>query len=218
MTQEILIRPYRSEDRPGVRQIAWETGFMGEPSDIFFDDREILCDILTLYFTDYEPQSSFVAESAGRVIGYLTGSRDVRMLANIHETKILPRIILTSLMRGKMWKKKSRSMVGRCMVSFFKGEFKTPDFSSRYPATLHINVDKDFRRDGVGERLMAAYLQYLSREKVPGVHLATMSEKGLAFFKKQGFEVLYESRRSYFRHILGQDIVVSIFGKKVVFA
>ena len=63
---------------------------------------------------------------------------------------------------------------------------------------------------------MGAYLNYLEKRKVRGVHLATMSQKGPVFFKKEGFEVLHRAERSYFRHITGRGIPVLILGKKIV--
>ena len=59
---QYLIRPYQKEDRPSVRRISCETAFLDADLHDFFSDEEILADALTLYFTDYEPESCFVAE------------------------------------------------------------------------------------------------------------------------------------------------------------
>ena len=45
--EDIVIRKYKREDRQAVRDIAWETAFMGKPADVFFSDREIFADFLT---------------------------------------------------------------------------------------------------------------------------------------------------------------------------
>ncbi|HQP91597.1 MAG TPA: GNAT family acetyltransferase, partial [Candidatus Omnitrophota bacterium] len=71
---DITVRKFSPGDRQAVRDIAWDTAFMGETASVFFDDKEILCDFLTEYFTDFEPDPFFVAESGGRVVGYLAGS------------------------------------------------------------------------------------------------------------------------------------------------
>ena len=76
--EETIIRQFKPEDRGSVRDISWETAFLGEPADAFFSGKEILADFLTQYFTDYEPGSCFVAVSANRVVGYLIGSTDCR--------------------------------------------------------------------------------------------------------------------------------------------
>lgn len=211
----IIIRKFDIKDREELRHISHVTAFMGAPSAAFFDDADILADALTIYFTDYEPESSFVAESQGRVIGYLTGAKDKNTLDRIFQAKIVPRLLFKAIFRGALLKKKNISFMFYCLLSLIKGEFKEPDFSPTYPAILHINLKEDFRSLGVGARLINAYLEYLSKEQVPGVHLATFSEKAGRFFTKQGFNLLYQCPRSYFRHLLHRDISIYIYGKKL---
>src|SRR5882672_11058012 len=70
-----LIRGYRGSDREAVRQLCCQTGFLGEPIDPVFQDNELFADFLTTYYTDHEPESSFVLEVDGEIRGYLLGSR-----------------------------------------------------------------------------------------------------------------------------------------------
>jgi hypothetical protein len=53
----IKIRNYQIKDRDTIRKISLESIFLGEYRSSIFDD-EILADLLTKYFTDYEPFSS----------------------------------------------------------------------------------------------------------------------------------------------------------------
>ena len=73
--RKFLIRNYRKEDRATVRRLCCETGFLGDPIDPVFEDRELFADFLTGYYTDWEPESAFVLEVGGEVKGYLLGSR-----------------------------------------------------------------------------------------------------------------------------------------------
>ena len=73
-TNGVLIRRYESRDREAVRHLCCETGFLGKAIDPVFQDREIFADYLTRYYTDIEPESSFVLEQEGAVKGYLLGS------------------------------------------------------------------------------------------------------------------------------------------------
>src|SRR5271155_3964150 len=70
-----VIRPYRPEDRPVLRAICADTGFLGNPIDPVFEDRELFADYLTAYYTDCEPESAFVLLVNGEIRGYLLGSR-----------------------------------------------------------------------------------------------------------------------------------------------
>ena len=70
-----IIRSYRASDRDAVRHLCCETGFLGEPIDPVYEDRQLFADFLTTYYTDHEPESSFVLEVDGEIRGYLLGSR-----------------------------------------------------------------------------------------------------------------------------------------------
>lgn len=211
--QEIIIRHYRKEDRKAVRDICGDTAFMGRKQDIFFDDAEIIADIFTSYYTDYEPESIFVAESGGRVIGYLTGSKNTAMKERIFSKSILPGIIISFFKKGLIFKKKTVTFLLQAIKSLFKGEFSNPNVPDEYPADLHINIEENFRRSGVGARLMNEYFEYLKKNNVRGVHLSTFSEQGRDFFIKTGFTLFRERMVSLWRYIVKKDIRTSFFGK-----
>lgn len=210
-----IIRQYRKRDRQYIRDIAWDTAFIGEPASAFFSDKEILADFLTRYFTDYEPESCFVAEANGRVIGYLIGTKDTALLNRIFQFKIIPRLLIKGIINRVFLKKKNLIFFSWCLLSLLKGEFRTPSFYKSYPATLHINLKPGFRRMRIGSRLITVYLSYLAKKGIAGVSLATISEQGGQFFKAQGFNLLYQGTRSYFRYILHKNILLYIFGKQL---
>ena len=213
--QHVKIRKYKKEDRQTLRDIAFDTALIGESADVFFDDREILSDYLTMYYTDYEPQSCFVAEREGKIIGYLIGAKDVNVLKKVFIVKIVPRLLIKVISRGMLLRRKNIVFAFSCLIGFLKGEFKMPDFSKDYPATLHINITKAFRNSNIGSMLIAGYLDYLTKEDVKAAHLATMSDKAASFFGKSGFNLLYQGKRSYLRHVLNKDVPVYIYGKRL---
>ena len=88
----IKVRNYQIEDRDAIRKISLESVFLGENRASIFDD-EILADLLTIYFTDYEPLSCFVAVKENQVIGYIMGTQDVRKMRRLIKYKIFPRLI-----------------------------------------------------------------------------------------------------------------------------
>ena len=106
------IRPYRPEDRDDVRHVCCETGFMGNPIEPIFSDRQLFADFFTSYYTDYEPESALVAidEETGQLIGYLLGCSRYhynRFRQNlIIATRIVPRAVFRYL-TGR-YKKQSR--------------------------------------------------------------------------------------------------------------
>lgn len=211
----VIIRKYEAKDRQRVREICCQTALMGEPSTVFFEDDEILSDALTLYFTDYEPESCFIAESGGEVIGYLLGAKDTQRIEKVFTGKIALPLFFKALSRCVFFKRKNARLIFHILVSLAKGEFKAPHFHADYPGTLHINLFKGYRAAGAGSRLIEAYLNYLKAERVKGVHFATMSDHAGRFFEKQGFKLLFSGKRSYFRYFLGKSVPLYIYGMRL---
>src|SRR6266567_303292 len=73
--KSFTIRSYRNSDRDAVRRLCCQTGFLGDPIDPVYEDRELFADFLTTYYTDHEPESCFLLEVDGEIRGYLLGSR-----------------------------------------------------------------------------------------------------------------------------------------------
>lgn len=212
---QVIIRKFEARDRAAVREITYNTAFMGDPASIFFEGKGLISDGLTLYFTDYEPESCFVAEAEGKVVGCLIGAKNKAASEKIINHKIAPDLLRCALIGGALFRHKNLIFISSLIAGVIRGEFKMPDFTKGYPATLHINIEKGYRGLNIGSQLIAAFLDYLKQEKVEGVHLATMSDKAAEFFQRQGFNLLHESRRSYFRHILHRDIPLYIYGRKL---
>ncbi len=215
VVENIRIRKYMPCDRKDLRRISYETSFL-EKADDLFDEPEILADALTLYFTDSEPQSCFVAVIDDKVIGYLIGTKNEIAMAKVSWFKIYPRLFWTALIRGLFLKRKTFRFLVGLVTSYFKGEFKSPDFSQEYPAILHINIARDFRGGGVGYQLVAAYCEYLKQIGVLSLRASTMSDLAMGFFQKCGFVTLFTTHRSYLHYYFQKDIPLYILGKKII--
>ncbi|MEI8348970.1 MAG: GNAT family N-acetyltransferase [Candidatus Omnitrophota bacterium] len=212
---KIHIRKFEVKDRQVVRSIIHDAALMGDSASLFFEGREIISDALSLYFTDYEPESCFVAEVNSVVAGCLIGAKNKTVSEKVIAVKISPRLFWKALNMGAFLQKKNIIFIFRCVSGLFTDGLKTPDVTKEYPATLHINIKKEFRGLHVGSNLMGAFLEYLKENKISGVHLATMSDAAANFFSKHGFELLYKGKRSYFRHILHRDVPLYLYGKKL---
>ena len=211
---EVIIRKYRPEDREYVRKICCDTGFMGEPMEIYFDDRNLFADFWCNYYTDYEPESCFVAEVDGKVVGYIFGCKDTVRYYKIMARKILPRIFVNILKRKyKIGKKTLKYVLSAILNTLIYGIPK--DFSEEYPAHLHINIDKNYRRMGIGSKLMRAYFEYLKNEGIWGVHLGTTSnhKQAVPFYQKIGFKLLQKYNQSkIWKDLVGEEVYGLTFG------
>ncbi|MFA4988540.1 MAG: hypothetical protein WC572_02935 [Candidatus Omnitrophota bacterium] len=213
--KQFNIRKFEGKDRQQVREISHDTALMGRPASLFFEGKDTVCDALTMYFTDYEPESCFVAESSSCLAGYLTGTRNKILSERVFSGKIMPGLLWRAVLKGELARRKNAAFLWRCVQAFLLGGLNSPDFTREYPAALHINIREEFRGMGVGGSLMTSYLEYLGQNRVCGVHLATMSDAAAGFFLQHSFKLLYKGKRSYFRGILHKDAPLYIFGRKI---
>jgi GNAT superfamily N-acetyltransferase len=211
----MIVRPFAANDRAAVRRIACATAMMGEPSHLFFDGEEVLADVLTAYFTDQEPGSSFVAESGGVVVGYIIGAKDTRAAEIFFQRKLVWSLWTRIISCGLLLKRKNWMLCLQLLRAALTGRLMIPDLARDYPATLHINLLPEARGTGIGGKLMDRYMEYLGANGIPGVRMATMSESAAAFFETRGFKLLHRSSRPYFAHILGRDVPLLIYGRRL---
>lgn len=209
---DITIRRFIDSDREAIRWITFNTAFLGKPASIFFDDEEIFCDTLSLYFTDYEPKSCFVAVFKNKVIGYIYGTKNIPKMNQIFTSKIVPRLGIKAIDRGTLYSKKVQEFLMYCSASFLKGELTTPNYAKEYPATFHINIDRNFRGLRIGSDLLNTFFKYLRDSAIPGIQCSTMSEKAKNFFVKMGFQVLFKTSRSFWKAYTGQTLTYHVLG------
>lgn len=208
----IKIRPYQIDDRKNIRKISLESVFLGEYRHSIFDE-EILADFLTIYFTDYEPSSGYVAIKENQIIGYVVGSQDVRRMHRIIKYKIVPHLAYKILLSGHLLSRNNLVLVKHILNSYVKGEFTTPDFSQEYPATLHINIATEYRKQHIGSTMVEYFLDFLRKKGVRGIHFGVLSEEAKKFFLKLNFNLLYSGKYSFLRYLTGKNIPHYIMGK-----
>ncbi len=208
------VRNYRTEDRKAVREISLESSILGESRKTVFDD-EIIADMLTFYFTDYEPQSCFIAEKDNRVIGYVMGAKDIRKMRRVMNRKILPGLLKNILYKGLLFRRNNFKLIKNILNSYFKGEFKLPDFSQNYPATLHVNITTEYRGHHSGSLLVNKFLEHLKENNIQGIHFGVLSESAKRFFLKLDFDILFEGKYTFLHYLTGETLPHYIMGKKL---
>ncbi len=176
-----------------MRSICYDTGLMGDSIDPYFGCLDLFADYWTLYYTDYEPESTFVADLDGQVVGYLMGCIDTSVQQKIHNDKIMPRIRRKFLSFGYNIDRRFFSFMWRELRTKGRDELSRSEkeYIKDYPAHLHMNLVEGFRSGGIGSRLMSAYLDYLRENGVGGLHLGTTSHNKLAvpFYERRGFRI-----------------------------
>lgn len=166
-----VIRLYRPEDREAVRDICRRTAYRNKGHAAVFEDGELFADYWTRYYTDYEPESLFVVEENGEVLGYLMGCMDSRRHERIMGWKIVPSVLLRAL--WKLATFRYRNETSRRMIYWLvtRGWREAPEIATeRFPAHYHCNV----LRKGYGKNYYSAlvlrFLDEMDRRGVPGLH------------------------------------------------
>jgi GNAT superfamily N-acetyltransferase len=196
MNGDASVRRYEPRDRAAVREICCDTADAGEPVERFFPDREVFADFLTRYYTDIAPESSWVVEQGGQVMGYLLGCLDSEHFARAMVWRIGPPATFRAIGRGLLWNRQIWRL-WRANTGGDKVAFNRSQVHSEYPAHLHINLRRNFRGQGVGRVLMERFMEQAIQAKVAGVHagVADANPGGKAFFEKLGFIALGRERR-----------------------
>lgn len=201
------IRSYRPTDRGAVRRLCCQTGFLGDPIDPVYQDHELFADFLTSYYTDKEPESSFVLEIDGEIRGYLIGSR--RPLWNqFYSFRQNIRLFLRALWRYPRYDARSRRFI-RWMISH--GWREVPAAPRRTPH-FHINLLPDARKMSTTRALMSAYLSYLYRSGEKHVYgqIATFQDRrGEKMFERYGFKVLNRAEITKYKAYYPESVYLS---------
>ncbi len=158
----------------------------------FFPDREVFADLLTQYYTDFEPQSSLVAVEEGRVVGYLNGCLRPRRFFCLMALWIGPRVTLKALLRGTFFRRQVLALLIANLGLWLRAAGRHKVSVAGYPAHLHINLRERCRGRRVGQLLMLEWLARACELKIPGVHaeVSADNERACRFFEAMGFQPL----------------------------
>ena len=202
--RQFEIRKFTRADRARVRELCCETGFLGNPIDPVFEDRDLFADYLTAYYTDWEPESSFVLLVDGEIRGYLLGSRFPlrQQLYNIYQNAS---IFLRGIVRYHRYNEATRGFIKWVLSTAWKEVPAAP----RKCAHFHINLLADARHVATTRAIMDAYLAYLhehGEKKVYGQMVTFESRRGFKMFERYGFQVVNKSRISKYDGVYPEPV------------
>ena len=213
----LQIRPYEPRDRAGLRQICCDTADAGQPVERFFPDREVFGDLLTNYYTEHEPQSTFVADDGGEVVGYVTGCLNTKRFLSTMKWRIVPMVLVKALLRGTLWHPQTVRLLRANLGLWLKSGHRTGPALDDYLAHLHVNVRQGFRGQRLGQRLVETFCKRVRGAGVRGVHAGVSAENAQArhFFEGLGYAELQREARLRKSDGSGDILYTIIFGKKL---
>jgi ribosomal protein S18 acetylase RimI-like enzyme len=190
---ETVIRSYQPTDRADVRRICCETADAGKPVEGFFHDRESIADLVTRYYTDFEPQHSWVATRDGQVIGYLNGSLDSRRALRVTLWRILPASLMGAFRRGTFCRRETWRLVWALLRTWLdRGPHCGGASATGGAPHLHVNLTPDARGARVGTRLVERFIEQVNASSARTVEANVRGDNVAAcrFFERLGFTVV----------------------------
>jgi ribosomal protein S18 acetylase RimI-like enzyme len=193
------IRSYTPADQHDIRRLCCETGCLGQPVDALFQDRELFADLFTKAYLDHQPEWGLVAESDGKVIGYLLGSVctnfDLLQMRTGFQTTTK---MLLRLATGKYASHpRSRRFIRWLLFCGYREQPKHP----RDAAHLHFDLAQNYRGRGIGRRLWEEYEKRLKAAGVKSCYGAFFSHpkrRPEIAYARYGFNVFDRRRTTMF--------------------
>jgi ribosomal protein S18 acetylase RimI-like enzyme len=185
---DVEIRTFAEGDRAALRDLFARAG-EGSPTETLWGHLDSEADVYLTPYLDHEPESVFLADRGGVLVGYLTGSlggavpgENERMDRAIREHRLMFRRGPAAFFARAVLDTATAAVLRRPTA----GELHDP----RWPAHLHINVLPEVRGAGVAAGLMNRWLERLAEQGSPGCHLQTLVEntRAVRFFGRMGFE------------------------------
>ena len=210
MKENIKIRLFNKNDEEKVREIAWDTAFLGKPFQLL-DDKKLITDFLVSYYMKHEKDMLYVAESNDKIVGYLTVCRKPLKSKLIKFFIITPLFITKLICKGHIFNSTIINAIPIALKNFIKGKFSTPELKG-FCSHLHINIANDFRGKGVGTHLISAMVENLKKNNVKRVFAITISEEAAKFFEKNNFSKLKHTALVDFEKIYGTKIWLNVMG------
>lgn len=210
---ELFVRNYEPRDREAVRWLCCETGFLGNPIDPVFEDREIFADFHTSYYTDVEPESAFVLEHEGKVKGYLLGSRKP-FLHQLYSLVQNVTLFFRVMQRYSTYNRATRDFIGWVL----RNSWREVPAAPRRVAHFHFNLLPEVQGIGGGRLLLRRYFDYLLKhgeKRVYGQLVTFEGRRGSRLFERYGFKVLSKREITKYRQFHPEPVYLTTVIKEL---
>ena len=170
---------------------------MGKAIDPVFEDRELFADYLTAYYTDVEPESSFVLEQNGVVKGYLLGSRRP-LRQQCHSFFHNLRLFAEGMRRYRRYNAATRNFIGWIL----RNSWREVPAAPRRTAHFHFNVLPEAQSIAGTHAMLNAYFDYLrsrGEQAVFGQLVTFESRRGAKVLDRFGFRVIEKREITKYR-------------------
>ncbi|HEX3446212.1 MAG TPA: hypothetical protein VHS80_15955 [Chthoniobacterales bacterium] len=206
-TKSFVVRGYARNDRAVVRQICCDTGFLGQPIDPVFEDRDVFADFFTDYYLRCEPDAAFVVTIDDSVVGFLLGCRYPfrHQLFSAAQSLLLAAKVL---LRYRRYKPETRHYLWWILRNAPREVPPSP----RRIGHFHVNFLPQVISIAAFREILETFLRFLANQKVTKIsaQMVTFDDRrGFALLERYGFRVLNRSEITKFKEFTDQTVYLS---------
>ena len=208
-----VVRRYTSSDRAAVRQICCQTGFLGQPIDQVFEDRELFADFFTDYYLRFEPDAAFVLTVEGSVRGFLLGCRyplRYQLFSAVQGVLLAAKI----LARYRGYKPETK----RYLWWIVRNARREVPPAPRRIGHFHVNFLPQVKSIAAFRAILENFLRFLADQKVAQIsaQMVTFEDRrGFALLERYGFRVLNRSEITKFKEFTNRTVYLSTILREV---
>jgi hypothetical protein len=209
------IRPYEAGDRAAIRHICCETGFLGQPVDPIFRDRDLFADFQTEYYILREPGNILIAEKDGRTVGYAMACTNEKAYTHVLAWQLFglaPRVIGNLLLCR--YNRATRAYLWWFVTRGWREVPRRPGNAAHF----HWNLLPEGRLTGMARELLTSLEAMLRRRgvsKVYGQMVVSPGRRGDAVFERYGWKITDRKPISKFRNYVERDCMLATIEKEL---
>lgn len=188
----MIVRAAQESDWEQIRKICCDTGKSGNPIEP--ERYKYFSEIWIGPYQKLIPQWTFVLEENNNIVGYITGCPNTvhfeRKKLLFHTIPLLASVCLDQLYKNQDLKRLLKKTIN--LQKDPEKEFSTSTKNTlinKYPAHLHINLDKSIRGKGYGDLLIQKLESELKKNSIFGIHLYC-GEGPVKFYIKNKYEII----------------------------
>ena len=187
----IDIRQAKPSDLQALYQISIETGHAGVDARQLYSDQKLIGHVYSAPYLVFEPDLAIVATKADQVVGYCVGTSNTTKFEATLEQNWWPSL------REKYAKPDANNRSDwtgdeRLSQMIHMPEPTPTEITNHFPAHIHMNLCASVQGQGIGSRILAAWLERAVQSGVAAVHLGADpgNSPAIGFWKSQGFDEL----------------------------
>lgn len=199
---EALIRCYQHADRESVRQLCCDNGYLGDPIDGAFSDRDLYASIFIDPYLDHYPEWTFVAEYEGQIVGYLTAATGFRYCGQqaLSGSLALCRLVATCIFQENTASLKDKKFLTWLFFRSWRERVHRPSTAVH----MHFGVQAAYRGRFVAQRLWMTFERELQLHDIDhyyGEIITIRPQQVARVYQRFGLKLYDQKLSTMFAHV-----------------